>query len=323
MNIRSLNEPVNRRQALQRIGALTAGAAALTTGCATPQRGTATQVRWSAGTEPPKTLLPENACDCHHHIYDSSQYQWAPEAVLKPGDGTVADYLQFQKRIGTTRNVIVLPSSYGTNNRPLLDSLPKFNGRARGVAVVNTTVTDAQLREMHAAGVRGIRFNLAPPGTTTLEMVKPLAARVAPMGWHVQANAPLDYLLKTKDTWSDLPCPVVFDHMAHVSSVDHPMFAVVRDLMQRKKAYVKLSGFYVETKTGAPGYDDTVIVARAFAAAGLDQCVWGSDWPHPTEQTKGVPDDAALVDALARAVPSAADRQKIFVDTPVRLYDFR
>lgn len=310
---------MTRRESLRLVGA-GIGAAALGSGCASgADKGVA--VRWSAGTQRPQTAIPADACDCHHHIYDS-RYAWAPEARLKPGDGTVADYRLFQQRIGTTRNVIVQPSSYGIDNRLLLESLPLFQGRARGVAVVNTGVTDAQLREMHAAGVRGIRFNLAPPGTTTLEMVRPLAARVVSLGWHVQVNAPIDYLLQTKDTWADLPCPVVFDHMAHISAVGQPMFAVLRDLLQRGRAYVKLSGFYVETKSGAPGYDDTVAVARVLAAEAPERCVWGSDWPHPTEQTKGVPDDAALVDALARAVPSSAARQKIFVDTPARLYDF-
>ena len=142
-------------------------------------------VKWSTGLELPRTKLPANAADCHHHIYDS-RYPWAPEATLKPGDGTVADYRKLQQRIGTSRNVIVQPSSYGTDNRLLMEALGQFGGKARGVAVVTPAVTDAQLMELNKAGARGIRFNLSPPGTTTLDMVKPLATRVAKLGWHIQ-----------------------------------------------------------------------------------------------------------------------------------------
>src|SRR5207247_4182496 len=155
----------------------------------------------------------------------------------------IADYRALQARIGTTRNVIVQPSAYGVDNRLLVESLAAFGlTNARGVAVVNTSVTDAELRQLHDAGVRGIRFNLAPPGTTTLDMVRPLARRIAPMGWHIQLNAPAAALLDAKSVWSDLPVPVVFDHLGRVpqpGAVNHPIFAMVRGLLQQGKAYVK------------------------------------------------------------------------------------
>ena len=177
---------------------------------------------------------------------------------------------------------------------------------------------------MHRAGVRGIRFNLAPPGTTTLDMVKPLAARVAALGWHVQVNAPSVYLLAQRDTWADLPCPVVFDHLARVpqpGALQSPTFAMVRDL-QQGRAYVKLSGFYNESLVGAPTYADSVLVARAFAREAPERVLWGSDWPHPTEQPNKIPDDAVLLDLLAEAVGDEAARKRILVDNPARLYQF-
>jgi len=282
-------------------------------------------VKWSAGTERPQTKLPANATDCHHHIYDS-KFPWAPEATLKPGDATVADYRMLQMRLGTTRDVIVQPSSYGIDNRLLLASIAQLDGRARGVAVVNTSVTDEQLAELHKGGVRGIRFNLSPPGTTTLDMVKPLAARVARLGWHVQVNASAVYLLEQRATWSDLPCPVVFDHLAHVPQPDpfnQPVFAMVVDLLQKGRAYVKLSGLYFDTKIGPPTYSDSVAVAAAFAKTAPQRALWGSDWPHPTEQASNrIPNDALLLDRLSDAVPDEAARNRILVDNPAALYQF-
>lgn len=316
----------DRREVLQTLGLLAGAAGGLSmAGCAQPSMQPAQPVKWSGGTERPRTRLPPNTTDCHHHIYDS-RYSWAPEATLKPGEAVVADYRLLQARLGMTRNVIVQPSSYGTDNRLLVESIAQFSGRARGVAVVNTSVTDAQLKVLHDGGVRGIRFNLAPPGTTTLDMVRPLVARIAPMGWHIQVNAPAAYLLEARNIWSDLPCPVVFDHLGRLPQPDamqNPTFAMVRDLLQRGKAYVKLSGFYLESKVGPSAYSDAVVVANSYAREAPERCLWGTDWPHPTEQSANrVPDDAILVDAFAEAVPDSATRNRILVDNPAKLYQF-
>src|SRR5215467_14692298 len=75
----------------------------------------AQQVPYSSGTEAPKLKAPANACDCHMHIYDA-KYPAAPSATLKPPDALVADYKLLQRRIGTMRNVVVTPSTYGTDN---------------------------------------------------------------------------------------------------------------------------------------------------------------------------------------------------------------
>src|SRR5260370_36622688 len=120
----------------------------------------AQQAPYSAGTEAPKLKAPANACDCHMHIYDA-KYPTAPSATLKPPDALVADYNFLQKRIGTTRNVVVTPSTYGTDNRVTLDAIAQIGATARGAAVVDTSVTDAELRRMNDPAIRCIRFNLA------------------------------------------------------------------------------------------------------------------------------------------------------------------
>jgi predicted TIM-barrel fold metal-dependent hydrolase len=316
-----------RRETLKALSALVASAGGLAlSGCAeTRVQSDAQQVKWSTGTERTKLVMPPDATDCHHHIYDH-RYPWAPEATLKPGDATVDDYRQLQKRIGTTRNVIIQPSSYGVDNRLLVESIARFNGRARGIAVVNTSVTQTELKALNRAGVRGIRFNLAPPGTTTLDMVKPLAARIASMGWHVQVNAPAAFLMQARSTWYDLPCPVVFDHLAHVpepDAVHQASFQMVSELLTSGKAYVKLIGFYNETQVGPPSYADSVALAAGFARVAPERVLWGSDWPHPTEQPLNrIPDDALLADLFANVVPDEATRKRILVDTPATLYQF-
>ncbi len=287
-----------------------------------PRFSGAQSVPWSTGSEPPKSKAPAHATDCHHHIYDS-RFPVDPRATLRPGDASVEDYRLLQKRIGTSRNVVVQPSTYGTDNSSLIAALRAFGPSARGVAVVDTTVSDVDLHALHAAGVRGIRFNIvAPGGVTSIDMAAPLAKRIAPLGWHVQVFATADLIAGTEDVWRGLPCAVVFDHLGHVPADDHPAFGVIQGLMHERRAWVKLSGAYIGSTLGPPGYADRSLVARAFVQAAPGQCLWGSDWPHPTEKADHKPDDAILFDLLADWAPERAVRHRILVDNPAKLYDF-
>jgi predicted TIM-barrel fold metal-dependent hydrolase len=282
-------------------------------------------VKWSRGTELPKTTIPPDSIDCHHHIYDS-KYPAAPSAVSHPGDATVADYRRLRKRIGTSRNVVIQPSTYGVDNSLLLDSLNEFGVAARGVAVVNTDVSDAELKRLNDGRVRGIRFNFQTAGAgTTFAMVEPLAKRIAPMGWHIQFNAYPDQIVENAALIGSLPCPVVFDHIAPLCEprgVTHPAFAFLVGLMKKDKAWVKLSGAYADSKIGAPTYADRTVIAQAFVREAPDHLVWGSDWPHPTEKDNDKPDDALLLDLLAQWAPDVVTRNRILVDNPTRLYNF-
>ncbi len=312
-----MTSDMSRRTVLAAMGAAAAAGAAI-------PEAHAEQTPWSAGTALPKTKAPPGAADCHHHIY-SARFKVDPKSTLRPGDATVADYRLLQKRIGTSRNVIVQPSTYGVFNDGLVEALQAFGPAARGVAVVNAGVTDDELKRLGAAGVRGVRFNLANPGATTMEMLEPVAKRVARLGWHIQFNMSADTTLAARDVLYRLPCPFVFDHLAHLPEPDgiaHPAFAVVVDLLQKGKAWLKLSGAYADTKVGPPTYADSSAVAKAYVKAAPDRLVWGSDWPHPTEQNKVLPDDAVLFDLLAEWAPDEAVRNRILVDNPARLYGF-
>jgi D-galactarolactone isomerase len=213
---------IARRGFLQAMGATIIVASGFDT-----TAGHAETVPWSTGTESPKLKAPPNACDCHMHIYDS-RFPIAPTAKLRPGDATVDDYRRLQKRLGTTRNVVVTPSTYGTDNACTLDAMAKIGARARGVAVVDTSVTDAELKRLHDLGVRGIRFNLVQSGATTIEMLEPLSKRVNDLGWHVQIHMLADAIVENADLFQRLPSPIVFDHMARIpqpAGIDHPAFA--------------------------------------------------------------------------------------------------
>ena len=284
--------------------------------------GHAQTVPWSAGTEPPKLKAPANACDCHMHVYNA-RFPVAANATLKPADALVADYRLLQQRIGTTRNVIVTPSTYGTDNSCTLDGMAQLGANVRGVAVVDAGVTDAELKRLNGLGIRGTRFNLVQAGATTVEMLEPLSQRVNDLGWHIQINAKPELIVEIEALLLRLPSPLVFDHLAHVprdAGVESPAFKTMRKLIDKGGTWVKLSGAYQDTKVGPPTYADATPVAHAYVKAAPERMVWGSDWPHPTEKDK--PDDALLFDLLAQWAPDEATRRRILVENPEALYGF-
>src|SRR4029077_7646651 len=291
-----MHDKIARRLFLRAMGATVIAAGGANASTAQTQQA----VPWSSGTEAPKLKAPPNACDCHMHIYNS-RFPVAPNAKLRPPDATVDAYRLFQKRIGTTRNVVVTPSTYGTDNSCTLDAMAKLGPSARGVAGGTTAVPDADLKRLHSLAIRGIRFNLVQAGTTTVEMLEPLSKRVADLGWHVQLHLRPELLVQLEDLLLRSPSPLVFDHLAHIprdNGVEHPAFKTMLKLIDKGHTWVKLSGAYQDTTIGAPTYADATPIAQAYVKAAPERMVWGSDWPHPTEKDK--PDDAVLFDLLSQ-----------------------
>jgi D-galactarolactone isomerase len=275
----------------------------------------------SSGTEPPKLKAPANAADCHIHIYDP---RFAPP-VERPSNSTVADYRLLQKRIGFSRVVIVTPRNYVTDNSVTLDAIGQLGiANARGVGVLRPDVTDAELKKLDAGGIRGIRFTVGNPkaAVTSIDMIEPLAKRIAALGWHVQLNMESDQIVEHADMLRRLPAPIVFDHMGKLglSGLEHPAYPVIRRLLEQERAWLKISGAYMNTKVGPPTYADATAVAQAFVKGVPERLVWGSDWPHPTPKVP--PDDAVLFDLLTVWAPDEKTRNRILVTNPVALYGF-
>ncbi|CDX35652.1 putative hydrolase [Mesorhizobium plurifarium] len=282
------------------------------------------EVPFSAGTEKPSFKVPKNACDSHFHIYNS-KFPAAPNASLIPPDASVADYLRLRERLGFERSVIVQPSTYGTDNSCLLEALQQLGSNVRGIAVVDTSVSDDELKRLDGLGVRGIRFNLGRAGATTVDMIAPLSQRVAPLGWHIQVHMKGDDIAKNADLLANLPVTVVFDHLGRLpqpNALAHPAFNVVQDLLSRGKAYTKISSLYQDTLVGPPSYEDVGATAKAYLQAAPDRVLWGSDWPHPSPGKHGMPNDAQMMDVASAWAADEATIQRVFVDNPAKLYGF-
>jgi len=218
----------------------------------------------------------------------------------------------------------VQPSTYGTDNRLVLDALKEFGTAARAIVVVKDDIADADLKSMQDLGVRGVRFNLSYPAGAPIEMMRLLAKRIATFGWHVQVVAGAERIVAHADILSNLPVPVVFDHMGQIPGpgVSHPAFGIIAKLLERGKAWVKLSGAYTFSKVGPPTYSDAADVAKGYLKLAPERLVWGTDWPHPTAAENAKPDDALIADLTSDWIGSENLRRRIFVENPGRLYQF-
>jgi predicted TIM-barrel fold metal-dependent hydrolase len=281
---------------------------------------------WAAGAggaNKPDFAVPDGACDCHVHIYDR-RFPYKPDAALKPKPGDVADYRRsVQARLRTSRVVCVTPSTYGTDNRCMLDALKQFRGAARGIAVVRPDVPDGELKALHAGGARGVRVNYPR------EQMLALSRRLAPLGWNMEFFVPGDRLPAMESMLLELPTPIVFDHLGHIGEPDGMTSAgyrTVRKLLDTGRAWMKLSGAYIDSKLGPPDYPDSSAIARSYIAAAPERCLWASNWPMP-DVTAGAhprprPDALPFFDLFGRWVPDAALRRRILVENPEKLYGF-
>jgi 2-pyrone-4,6-dicarboxylate lactonase len=281
----------------------------------------------------PRFKLPQGAVDAHCHVFGpGAQFPYAPERKYTPCDASKQQLFELRDKLGFERNVIVQATCHGSDNRALIDALQHSNGKARGVATVNQSVTDAELREMHAAGVRGTRFNFVKRlvDFTPREVLLEMAHRIAPLGWHVVIYFEAVDLPELWDFFTTLPTTVVVDHMGrpNVSKpVDGPEFELfVRMMREHDNIWSKVSCPERLSVSGPPAlngeqsaYTDVVPFARRLVETFPDRVLWGTDWPHPNLKDH-MPDDGLLVDWVPRIAITAELQRKLLVDNPMRLY---
>lgn len=281
---------------------------------------------FSAGDAVAAAVLPPGSCDCHLHVYDS-RHPAVADAVLLPPDASIAQYRQVQRRMGTSRSVIVTPSTYGTDNGAMLASLAELGPTGRGVAVIAADTDHASLQRMHLAGVRGVRINLSLSRTLEPDAIRPIAQRIAPLGWHLQLLMPTTLLVELAPVLRTLPVDLVFDHFGRIAPANfaaEPAHALLLEILAGGRAWVKLSGGCIVSPLGTVEDAALDALARSFIHAAPDRVLWGSDWPHATSSAgkQPFPDDARQVDRLAAWAGDARTLHNILVANPERLYGF-
>ncbi len=276
---------------------------------------------------PPSAFTPPpNACDAHCHIFGPGhRFPFAESASYTPPDAGIDDFERLQERLGLSRAVFVQASCHGTDNRAMLDALRRGGRRYAGVAMIDESFGDDQIRELHDAGCRATRFNFVSHlgGAPDPDVFQRLVARVASFGWHIVLHFDAKDLTRYSKMLDEMPTPYVIDHMARVDAtkgVDQEAFVSLLELLRDERCWVKISGAERLTANGTPPYEDVVPFARALIAEAPDRILWGTDWPHPN--VRHMPDDGDLVDTLALFAPDERARNRILVENPARLYDF-
>jgi len=273
---------------------------------------------------PPKFAMPAHACDCHAHVLGPpDKYPYVSNRSYTPPTALLEDYQALHRVLGIERAVIVQPSVHGTDNAVTLEGIAGYGPNARGVAVVDSDVSERELQRLHDGGIRGVRLNLLFGGGVGLDALEPLAQRIASMGWHVQLLLDARDLVELAPRLGKVGVPLVVDHMGHMKTshgMGHPGFQALLGLVREGVCWVKLSGNYRISSNGSP-YSDAIPFARALIEAAPQHMVWGTDWPHPA-LSEFMPNDGDLLDALDDYAPEADLKQAILVDNPATLYGF-
>ena len=288
---------------------------------------------WYSSPSKPRFKLPAGAVDAHCHVFGpGAQFPYAAERKYTPCDASKEQLFALRDHLGFDKNVIVQATCHGSDNRALVDALLASNGKARGVATVNRNVSDEQLRDMHAAGVRGTRFNFVKrlADFTPREVLMEIAGRIAPLGWHVVVYFEAQDLPALYDFFTALPTTVVVDHMGRPDvgkPVDGPEFALFLKMMrEHENIWSKVSCPERLSVSGPKALDgeqhaylDVVPFAKRLVETFPDRVLWGTDWPHPNLKDH-MPDDGLLVDFIPQIASTAELQRKLLVDNPTRLY---
>ena len=266
--------------------------------------------------------MPENACNSHLHIINPA---FPNDGKASAQIGTVETYQALADKLRLPRAVFVQAKPFALDNSCLLDAIQKFGpDNARGIAVVNNTVSDQELERLHNGGVRGLRFSVWNPDNAVVSFddCAPLSERVKHLGWNMQLHMGAAQLVKWADIIRKLDCKEVIDHMGRLDpalGVKDPAYSFIQEMIDKGNTWVKLSGPYLNTKTGEP-WEDATRTAVAIAEFAPERVVWGSDFPHVTEKIK--PDEAVLTEMIGTWFPTEKARRLALSDNPQELYGF-
>jgi 2-pyrone-4,6-dicarboxylate lactonase len=274
----------------------------------------------------PRHALPAGACDAHCHVFGpAARFPYAHDRSYTPPDAPVESLIELHDLLGLQRGVIVQASCHGTDNTAMVDAIVRGQGRYRGVAIVDSSVTDEQLADLHAKGVRGVRFNFVAHlgGAPDLDVFDQVLRRIEALDWHVVLHLDAQDIVAYSERINKIRVPFIIDHMGRVraeAGLEQPAFRELLDLMRNPLAWVKVCGAE-RVSVGRRPFADAVPFARALIEAAPERVLWGTDWPHPNI-SKDMPNDGGLVDLLFEFCGDAGLRQKLLVDNPAALYDF-
>ncbi|GJH18386.1 amidohydrolase family protein [Caballeronia novacaledonica] len=273
------------------------------------------------------SVFEEDKIDCHCHVFDPARFPYREDTPYRPAQqeiGTAAQFVRVMDAYGVRHALLVGPTSgYRTDNRCLLDALETYEGRLRGIAVVDDDISRNELAALHRAGVAGVAFNPAMEGVDAVLGAGALFASLADLGMVAQIQVTGDQMVALESWLSRQAAPIVIDHGGRPdigAGIAQPGFQALLRLADSGRANVKLSGWQKYSARAHP-YEDAWPYAQALLRAfGPQNCVWGSDWPFLRAPERL--DYGPLLTLFGQIVPDAQVRRQIQWETPRRIFGF-
>jgi 2-pyrone-4,6-dicarboxylate lactonase len=278
----------------------------------------------------PHTMPPAGAWDAHAHVFGpAGKFPYKPGRGYTPPDAPVENFVALLDHLGCSHGVVVQGNAHGYDNRVVLDALARYPQRLRGVAITDTRIAPATLRDWHKAGMRGLHFHLFEKKQNYvrgvgLDVFEVFRKTMAELGWVMQIFCDWRLLQDVAPTLRVIAreLPVIVDHYGMVEAargVNEPNFQARVKLVGDGAVHVKLSAPY-RFSTQFPDYADARPFHDALLRANPERLLWGTDWPHPSIATAVMPDDGHLLDLFYAWTPDEATRRRILVETPARLF---
>ena len=277
----------------------------------------------------PTLKVPPGAWDCHFHAYGPPHlFPYSEDRFHTPCAAPIEHYFRVAEVLGFERGVIVQSKVMGDKDtRMTLDAIAKSDGRLRGMVRSYPEYEPADIKRLHAAGIRGMRVNFVKnlEGEFDEKYFNRIVALAESKSWVLALHLDPESIIELADVIRKVPLPTVIENYALMDArlgVDQPALRTLVDLAQEPHVWIKCASAYRMIWAGAT-YEEVVPVASRVAGCSPDRVFWGSDWPHSGVYEPGrMPNDGDLVDWLSDFVPDENARHKMLVDNPKRLFDF-
>lgn len=296
--------------------------------------------------------VPKGAWDTHFHIFEPDKFPLAAGRHFTPSPASLEQLIAFEESIGVELLVIAHGLSFGADCSSLLHYLDCFQGRARGICVLDLdNVSDAILDQYDAAGVRSVRIDFFRHSAMhdvhkQIELIQATGVRLQRWrkgnNWSVQVQQPhLDYWSQLAPVIANSPNSVVVDHLALIQAPSmaggeevhifrREGWRQLLNALRQGNLWIKISAPY-RCSDLFPSFDDLEEVVKSIVATNSDRILWGSDWPHTQRHKDRINqacdaqeqylqvDDAAWIRSLSRWL-SDEQWHRMWVDNPRRLY---
>jgi predicted TIM-barrel fold metal-dependent hydrolase len=277
---------------------------------------------------PLKFKPPAGACDVHFHIFGPPHvFPFVESRRYTPPAAPLEHYIAVMDYLGIERGVMVHPSVHGDDLAVTYDTLRRAPDRFRGMIRANPRMSADDYAALERIGVRGLRVNFIEEhgGIFDAAEFQAISTQAARANWCVCVHADGNTLAEHADALRACPAPVLIDHMGRVDGrrgINQPEFQTILQLMDEPHMWIKISGADRMMSRGST-FEQVVPFAHALVARAPDRVVWGTDWPHSMVfKPNAMPNDGDLVNMLLELVPDGAQRIRVLVDNPAKLFRF-